>query len=159
VIVEFGDFQCPFCREAAPIMKEVLRRYPEAVRLIYRDFPVASIHTQAVAAAEAANCAARQKADSFWKFHDALYENQDQLGAEFYLALAGSLGLDRDKFQSCLEQHLTLAEIHDDYTSGLEAGVQGTPTWFINGHKAEGALSLELWDQVIVSVLKNEFSR
>ena len=156
VIVEFGDFQCPFCRAAAPIIKQVMSRYPEAVKLIYRDFPVAAIHSEAVGAAEAANCAHRQGA--FWAYHDALFAQQAELSPELYLALAKSLRLESEAFERCLEQHLTLSEIQADFAEGIAAGVSGTPTWFVNGRKIEGALTLELWDKVIVNTLKNEFT-
>ncbi len=158
VIVEFGDFECPFCKESYPIIKKVLELYPEAVKLIYRDFPVTSLHSQAVPAAEAANCAFRIGGSSaFWKFHNALYEQQDNLGPEFYSALAASLNLNQDNFDKCLSQHLTLAEIQTDLNDGLAAGIVGTPTWFVNGRKVEGAITLELWQQLIDYILVDQF--
>lgn len=158
VIVEFGDFQCPFCRQAAPIIKQVLSLYPEAVKLIYRDFPVVSIHDQALPAAEAANCAFRQGGQSaFWQFYDSLYTQQENLSPELYRSLAAALKLDQTNFERCLNQHLTLAEIQADLSDGVSAGVRGTPTWFVNGRKIEGALTLDLWQQVIDSTLRREF--
>lgn len=160
VIVEFGDFECPFCKESQPIIKKVLELYPEAVKLIYRDFPVSAIHPQAVAAAEAANCAYRAGGSSaFWKFHDSLFAQQDNLGPELYSALAASLNLNQDDFEKCLNQHLTLAEIQADLNDGLSASIVGTPTWFINGHKVEGAITLELWQQLIDYILTNQFKQ
>jgi protein-disulfide isomerase len=156
VIVEFGDFQCPFCRESVPIIKQVLQEYPEAVRLIYRDFPVSAIHTEAISAAEAANCAHKQGA--FWNFHDALFARQENLGRELYLALAESLKLNLSDFKRCLDNHLTLAEIQADFSDGAAAQVTGTPSWFINGRKVEGTLTIELWRQVIDSVIREEFA-
>lgn len=155
VIVEFGDFECPFCREAAPIVKELSQRYPEAVRLVYRHFPVVDIHQNALAAAEAAACAEVQ--GKFWAYHDGLFQAQDQLGEELYQALARSLALNLEDFNRCREQHLTLTAIRADFEAGAKAGVRGTPTWFVNGHRLEGALSLELWEQVVVGVLRSLF--
>ena len=157
VIVEFGDFQCPFCKEAAPILKEVLKRYPEAVKFIYRDFPVSSIHSEAITAAEAANCAYRQ--GKFWQYHDALFERQDDLGSELYLALAQSLRLDTEEFSNCLSQHQALAEIQSDFSDGVAAGVSGTPAWFVNGRKIEGVLTLELWQKLIDYLIISEFKQ
>lgn len=158
VIVEFGDFECPFCKESYPTIKKVLELYPEAVKLIYRDFPVSAIHPQAVPAAEAANCAFRAGGSSaFWKFHDSLFNQQDNLSPELYVALAASLNLNQNDFDKCLSQHLTLAEIQADLNDGLAAGIVGTPTWFINGNKVEGAITLELWQKLIDYILVNQF--
>lgn len=156
VIVEFGDFQCPFCRESVPIINEVLRLYPEAVRLIYRDFPAADIHPEAVSAAEAANCAGRQ--DKFWPYHDALYSRQDELGEEVYLALARSLRLDENDFSQCLSRHETLSDIQSDFNDGVRAGVRGTPTWFVNGRHYAGTLPLDVWKKIIETNIRQEFS-
>ncbi len=157
VIVEFGDFQCPFCRESAPIIKQLLAQYPEAIKLIYRDFPVSSSHPQAIAAAEAANCAHQQ--GSFWSYHDALFASQDSLGPDLYKTLAQSLRLDMTKFNNCLDKHLTLAEIQKDYAMGAAAGVTGTPTWFVNNYKLEGAITLDSWQKLIDYLIKATFTQ
>jgi len=156
-IVEFADFECPFTREAVPIIQQVLKKYPEAVRLIYKDFPIAEIHSQAVAAAEAANCA--QKQNKFWQYHDQLFNQGDRLNSTLYDSIANSLGLNQVDFKRCMEGHLTLSKVQSDYSAGVEAGVSGTPTWFVNGHKIEGALSLSMWDKVIAAALKDKFKR
>ncbi|MBI5466567.1 MAG: DsbA family protein [Candidatus Kerfeldbacteria bacterium] len=157
VVVEFGDFECPYCREAEPIIKQVLQKYPEAVRLIYRDFPVIELHAEAVPAAEAANCALKQ--GKFWAYHDGLFQQQDQLGEALYLSLARTLNLDLDKFNQCRQAHLTLADIQDDLAAGTAAGVRGTPTWFINGQKVEGVLPLDIWDKAITAALRRKFGK
>ncbi len=157
MIVEFGDFQCPFSRQAHPIIKQVLSKYPEVVRFMYRDFPISQINPEAIAAAEAANCANQQ--GKFWQAYDQLYENQDTLGANFYNALGASLGLDSFKYQRCRDNHQTLSEIEDDFKAGVAAGVGGTPTFFVNGRKVQGALTLDLWDKVIASELARKFKR
>lgn len=156
VIVEFSDFQCPFCRESKPIIAEIIKQNPEAVKLIYRDFPVLTLHTEAVVAAEAANCA--QKQGAFWGYHDSLFDNQESLGSELYLALAQSMNLNIEQFTNCLDNHLTLAEIQKDLSDGVAAGVTGTPTWFVNGRMVAGALTQESWQKIINSVIKEEFA-
>ncbi|MFA4819100.1 MAG: DsbA family protein [Patescibacteria group bacterium] len=156
-IVEFADFQCPFCREAAPILRTLRTKYADGVRFIYRDFPIADVHPEAIAAAEAARCANQQ--GKFWEYHDQLFEQQDNLGATLYTSLAQSLKLDMDKFKSCLNGHLTLAGIKKDYEAGLAAGVIGTPTFFVNGYPVSGALPLAVWDQIITAALKDKFKK
>ena len=148
-IVEFGDFECPFSKQVQPIIKQMVNKYPDAVRFIYRDFPLVDINAQAVSAAEAANCAKLQ--GKFWQFHDQLFGGQDKLGAAFYDVIGDSLGLDMASFKRCRDNRQTLLEIQDDLKVGVAAGVKGTPTFFVNGRKLEGALPLELWDKVISS--------
>jgi protein-disulfide isomerase len=155
VIVEFGDFQCPYCKQEAPELKKVLLKYPEAVRLIYRDFPLSELHPEAISAAEAASCAAIQ--GKFWSYHDALFSNQDALNTTIYDSIAQSLSLDLEKFKRCREGHLTLAKIQEDFAAGVAAGVEGTPTFFVNGHAVAGVLTLEVWDKIIVATMKEKF--
>jgi protein-disulfide isomerase len=99
-VVEFGDFQCPYCRAAEPILKQMLLKYPEAVRLMYRHFPLTDIHAEALSSAEAAACADAQ--DKFWPYHDQLYANQEALGETLYTSIATSLKLDLDLHSSRL---------------------------------------------------------
>lgn len=155
VIVEFGDFQCPFCRQAAPILDQLLQKYPEAVQLSWKNFPLSDVHPEAIAAAEAAMCAAKQ--GKFWAYHDALYNNQDALDDTLYQSLASNLGLNLDQFTACRQGHLTLPQIQTDFTDGATAGVQGTPTFFVNGHKFAGVLSFDLWNTIVTGVLKAKF--
>lgn len=157
VIVEFGDFQCPFTRQAEPIIKEVLKKYSEAVRFIFRDFPIVEVHTEALVAAEAANCAAQQ--GKYWPYHDALFANQDTLSNDFYSSLAQSLGLNLTEFNRCRNGHLTLEHIKADFEAGTAAGVTGTPTFFVNGHRITGVIPLDLWDKIIVAAIKDKFSK
>lgn len=152
VIVEFGDFQCPYCRAAVPIMKQVLARYPEAVKLEFRHFPLQSVHAQALPAAEAAACAGMQ--GKFWPYHDALYARQDELSDQLYDAMAQDLGFDVAAFSRCRQGHLMLARVEADYEAGVAAGVRGTPTWFVNGYRVEGALPLEFWDRAVPGVVQ-----
>lgn len=157
VIVEFGDFQCPYCRAAAPIISQVAAKYPEAVKLEFRYFPLQSIHPEALASAEAAACAQAQ--GKFWQYHDQLYAQQDALGDALYASLAGELGLDVAAFNRCREGRLMLARIQTDYEAGVAAGVRGTPTWFVSGYRVEGALPLEFWEQAIPGLLQRTLSK
>ena len=157
VIVEFGDFQCPFTRQEEPILKQMLQKYPDAVRLIYRDFPIVDVHNEALAAAEAANCAAQQ--DKYWPYHDALFANKDVLGNALYDTLAQNLGLDMLKFNRCRDGKLTFKHVETDLKAGVAAGVAGTPTFFVNGHRVAGTIPLDLWDKIIVAAIKEKFKK
>lgn len=156
-VVEFADFQCPFCKAAAPILEQVIQKYPEAVRLMFRNLPLADVHPEAIASAEAAACAGAQ--GKFWSYHDQLYANQDSLGKSLYTSLATSLGLDLQQFSRCLENHLMLATIQADFAAGVAAGAQGTPTFYVNGHRLAGVLPLKLWDKVIIAALREKFGQ
>ncbi len=155
-IVEFGDFECPYCRQSYSIIKQLLNKYPDGLRFIYRDYPVSSIHAQALPAAQAANCAYRQ--NKFWQYHDKLFDWQNELGEDLYLNLAKELGLNVNDFKTCLNDPKITQEIEDDLSVGVSAGVQGTPAWFINNRKVEGALPLEVWEKLIALILKNDLS-
>lgn len=157
VIVQFGDFQCPYTRQENPVLKQVLKKYPEAVRLIYRDFPIPELHPHGAEAALAANCAGVQ--GKFWEYHDALFDRQSELGDDLYRELARTLGLNSTLFAACLAQDNMKIEIQQDLQAGLDAGLRGTPTFFVNGHKVEGAVPLELWDEIILEALKEKFDR
>ncbi len=157
VIVEFSDFECPYCRAAAPIIRAVVKNNYEAVRLIYRDYPVVEIHPQSIPAAQAANCAAEQK--KFWEYHDLLFVNQEKLGEPLYNELAVKLKLDMVTFASCLNNKSVLMEMKDDLEAGFKAGVRGTPTWFVNGRKIEGVISKNDWQKIIQAAIKEKFSK
>src|SRR3989344_2117728 len=149
-LVEFSDFQCPFCKESYPVVKQLLAKYPDSIRFIYRDFPVDSIHSFARKAAEAGECA--QDQDKFWEYHDKVFENQDALNNEdgqIFYTIAKSVGLDVATFTACFGFGKHKAEVEEDYQAGVTAGVRGTPTWFFNGQKVEGSLPLETFEKII----------
>jgi len=127
VIVEFGDFQCPFCRQAFPTVRELANKYKDTVKFIWRDFPISNIHPDAQLAAEAANCAAEQ--GSFWAYHDALFINQEDLSRSALINYASQIGLDNASFVSCLSSRKFQTEVLADLQDGLTAGVTGTPTF------------------------------
>lgn len=156
-IVEFGDFQCPFCKDSEPVISQLLAKYPEAIKLQFRDSPITSLHPEALAAAEAANCAGQQ--GKYWPYHQVLYTKQDSLNLTTYQSIATDLGINLDQFNRCLSGHLTLAEIKEDYETGQKLGVTGTPTFFVNGRLLAGHIPLELWDKIIPLVLKEDLNK
>jgi protein-disulfide isomerase len=145
-IVEFTDFQCPFCKRAEPTVKELREKYGDKVRLVHRDFPL-PFHRQALKAAVAAQCAGDQ--GRFWEYHDALFADQSKLGPDEFKAIAQKLGLDVPKFQSCVDKGEHLAQIKQDVQAGEALGVDGTPAFFINGVSLVGAQPLEKFETVI----------
>ena len=153
-IIEFSDYQCPFCSRAEPIVKQVLERYPDQVRLVYRHLPLDSIHPQARPAAIAAVCASRQ--EKFWEFHEGLFANQRSLGAEVFGNLADELELDRAVFDACLTNPEAAAIVAADSEAGAAAGVTGTPAFFVNGIKLSGAVPVEDFVEVIEAELAAE---
>ena len=145
-IVEFGDFQCPFCRAAENSLEEVRQKYGDQIRVVYMDFPL-SFHSHAMDAARAARCAADQ--DKFWPFHDALFLDQKKLEPNDLKQTAAKLGLDSNKFNSCFASDKHDASIRKDIAEGNKLGVTGTPTFFINGRELMGAQPPEKFNEVI----------
>lgn len=146
-IVEFSDFECPFCGQAYPIVKDVLRRYGDRVRFIYRDFPNPSLHINALPAALAAACANEQK--KFWPYHDLLFAHQSALTKDDLRSYAQQADLNLTAFDQCVETQRHLTEIFDDYNAGVNAGVQGTPTWFVNGYRLQGVIAPDDFNKLV----------
>ncbi len=149
VVVEFADFGCPFSREVSFTLRELALKYPEKFRYIYRDFPITDLHPIAQKAAEAGECAAEQ--GRFWEYHDKLYQNQTDLSSERLIEFAAELNLNTTTFRSCLDSGRKRDEVLNDYQDGLNAGVRGTPTFFINGSKVEGAIPKNMLEPLILS--------
>ena len=148
-IVEFSDFECPFCgRFYTQTLPQLKEEYFDTgkVKLVYRDFPL-SFHPQAQPAAEAAECANEQ--DKFWEFHDKIFDNQSSMSTTNYKQWAADLGLDTEQFNSCLDDGKYRAEVQADFSAGQAAGVSGTPTFFINGQKIVGAQPFSVFKQII----------
>lgn len=140
-IVEFSDFECPFCGQAHPILQRVLRRFEGRVRLVFKHYPLSG-HEHAVPAAKAAIAAGRQ--GRFWEMHDLLFEHQDALTPSDLEGYAARLGLDLDRFRADMQAEETAALIERNRAEGQEVGVRGTPSMYVNGHKFEEPLeSLE----------------
>jgi protein-disulfide isomerase len=135
-IVEFSDFECPFCGGLFPTLNTLQKNYPDRVRIVYRQFPLRNIHPRAEKAAEAALCANEQ--GRFWEMHDSLFGHQDDLGIDALKARAAELKLNTAAFNACLDSGKQAAAINADIADGMKAGVTGTPTLFINGRKVVG---------------------
>lgn len=151
-IVEFSDFECPFCRKAQATLKQVLLKYDGRVKLAFRDFPLKEIHPQAPSAAEASRCAGEQ--GKFWEYHDLLFVNQSELTANSLIELARGIKLDEKRFGACLSSGKFRASVEEDLQEGENAGVSGTPTFFINGVLLSGAQSLSEFEKIIESELQ-----
>lgn len=149
-IIEFGDFQCPFCarlfQETLPQLKEQYVKTGK-VRFVYRDFPLSSIHNLAQSSAEAAECADEQ--GKFWPYHDILYGRQDALSVDNFKRWAAELGLNTQEFNVCLDSGRYSAEVEKDYNDGIAAGVTGTPGTFINGRLVRGAVPFDDFKAII----------
>jgi protein-disulfide isomerase len=146
-IVEFSDFQCSYCKRVVNVLEQVLERYPDKVKLAFRDFPIVNIHPQAEKAAEAAHCAGEQ--GKFWEFHDLLFDKQDTIPTANFAEHAKTLGLEVSSFQTCLDGRKYQAKVERNYAAGVKAGVSGTPAFFINGRLLSGAQPLEAFKAVI----------
>lgn len=155
-IVEFSDFQCPFCSRLTPTIKQVEEKYGNKVRVVFRQFPL-PMHQNAEKAAEASLCALDQ--GKFWELHDAMFSNQQELGVDQLKAKAASLGLNAEKFNKCLDSGEKAAAIQADVKAGSAAGVNGTPAMFINGRFLNGAVPLDNITTVIDDELRRAGSK
>jgi protein-disulfide isomerase len=140
-LVEYGDYECPYCGAAYPIVKEVQEQMGDRLRFVFRNFPITTSHPHAEHAAEAAEAAAAQ--DRFWDMHDYLYEHQQQLEDQDLRAYAEDLGLDVERFARELAEHGHAARVREDFMSGVRSGVNGTPTFYINGERYNDSYDLE----------------
>jgi protein-disulfide isomerase len=151
-IVEFSDFQCPFCSQLIPTLEQVKAKYGDKVRIVFRQYPL-PFHQNAAKAAEAALCANEQ--GKFWELHDVMFKNQNALGVEDLKKSAATLGLNSDEFGKCLDSGKNAATVQSDMKEGSAAGVSGTPAMFINGRFISGAVPI---DQ-ITTVIDDELRR
>jgi len=140
-LVEYGDYECPYCGQAYPVVQQVQKQFGKRLRLVFRNFPLSEMHPRAEAAAEVAEFAAAQ--GKFWEMHDKLYENQGRLGEALYLDLAARLKLSTTALRQALEQRTFEARVRADFQGGVRSGVNGTPTFFINGHRHDGSFDFE----------------
>lgn len=152
-IVEFSDFQCPFCSRAIKTVDEVVKQYDGKVRLVFRQFPL-DFHQQAAKAAEASLCAADQ--GKFWEYHDKLFASQQALQVADLKQYAGELSLDAAKFGECLDSGAKAAQVNADLEAGKKVGVNGTPAFFINGVMLSGAQPIEEFKSIIDEELKGK---
>jgi protein-disulfide isomerase len=149
--VVFSDFQCPFCSRAVPTLQQIEQSYGKDVRIVWKHQPLA-FHPQAFPAAEAAEAAREQ--GKFWQMHDLLFANQSQLSQAQYEALAKQLGLDQAKFKAALDSHRNKGRIDEDMKLAQQLGVNGTPTFFVNGRRIVGAQPYDAFKQAIDAELK-----
>lgn len=153
-LVEFSDFQCPFCSRFHPTAKQALQEYGNDIRWAYKHFPLDSIHPQARPAAEASECVWAQKGDEgFWEFADAMFENQSRLGNAFYQEVAQQIGVNLSQFQTCVSERTYQDKVEQDYQQGVEGGVTGTPGSFVNGTPVKGAVPYEQLKSIIEAEL------
>jgi len=146
-LVEFSDFQCPFCQRVAPTLKQVKQTYGDKVRVVWKDFPLTQIHPQAFKAGEAGHCAADQ--GKFWEYHDRLFANQQQLMPSDLKKHAADLGLDSKAFDACLDSSKYGERVRDGVAEGSRLGVNSTPMVYINGRVLSGAQPYEVFATVI----------
>ena len=146
-IVEFSDFHCPYCKKVEPVLSQLLSRYGDKVKLVYRNFPIDSLHPMARKAAEAGQCANEQ--GKFWAYHNKLYASGPDASPGKLRALAGEVGLDLSAFELCLSTRKYQATVEKDVEDGTRLGVTGTPGFFINGRMLSGAQPLENFVRVI----------
>jgi protein-disulfide isomerase len=140
-LVEYGDFQCPYCGRAYPIVKEVQARMGDRLRFVFRNFPITTSHKYAEQAAEAAEAAGAQ--GKFWEMHDVLFENQPRLADDDLRGYAERVGLDLDRFDADLAEHTYAERVRDDFMGGVRSGVNGTPTYYINGARYDDPYDVE----------------
>jgi len=147
-IVEFSDYQCPFCqRWHEEVFTRLQEKYGDKIRLVYRDFPLYGLHQEAELAAEAANCAGDQ--EKYWDYHNLLFSGQKEYSKETFIAYAEALKLKMDDFKKCMDEHRYQSEIKADYEFAAKMGVRSTPTFFVNGLAVVGAQPFEVFEQII----------
>ncbi len=148
VLIEFADFECPFCqRHAQQTHARLLAEYGDQIRFIYKDFPLSSLHPNAYSAALAGQCAHEQ--GKFWEYHDLLFSGRLGLGREAYDAYAEEAGLDLTAFAACLDEDRYAEAVQEDYDFALQLGVSSTPTFFVNGVAVVGAQDFALFAEII----------
>jgi protein-disulfide isomerase len=140
-LIEYGDYECPHCGHAYPIVKRVQKHFGKRLRFVFRNFPLGEMHPHAESAAETSEFSGSKH--KFWEMHDMLFENQERLGVAMYLKLAAELGLQPEELRASLEKRTFLGKVKGDFTGGVRSGVNGTPTFFINGERHDASFEYE----------------
>jgi len=153
-LVEYGDYECPYCGEAYPMVEELQRALGDRLRFVFRHFPLTQMHPHAQVAAEAAEAAGGQ--GLFWEMHATLYTHQHALDGAHLIRYAIALGLDPISFRHALERHSYEARVRDDFLSGLRSGVNGTPTFFIDGIRYDGPPDFDSMQVVLAEVAEEK---
>ena len=151
-LLEYGDYECPYCGQAYPIIKEVQKHLGNKLRFVFRNFPVTEIHPHAQHAAEAAEAGAVQS--KFWEMHDYLYEHQQALDDRHLEKYAHKLGLNLTKFNNEMSSHFHAGRVREDFLSGVRSGVNGTPTFYINAIRYNDSWDLETLSETLRSAIK-----
>jgi protein-disulfide isomerase len=156
-LFEYADFQCPTCKAYAPVLEELLGQYPDDLRIVYRYFPLQSIHPNATISSQAAEAASLQ--GKFWEMHDLLFERQSDWSRltnprDVFTTYAEELGLNTEQFRTDLDSKEVKNRVNADYRSGLSAGVQGTPSFFLNGEPLENPRGIEAFQAIIEEQLQ-----
>jgi protein-disulfide isomerase len=152
-LVEYGDYQCPYCGQAYPIVEELLRTLGSHLRLVFRNLPLVDVHAHAQAAAELAEAAGMQ--GKFWEMHDELFENQDDLSDKALARYATTLGLDTDRVARDLAAGDPRARVEADFEGAIRSGANGTPTFFVNGARYDGSWQFEPFERHLRSLLEH----
>jgi protein-disulfide isomerase len=150
-LVEYGDYECPHCGRAYPIVKQLQKHFGKRLRFVFRNFPLNQSHPHAEGAAESAEFAAAHR--KFWQMHDLLFENQERLSDVLYLEIAKSLGLEALDLRKALETSEFAERVRSDFTGGVHSGVNGTPTFFVNGKRHDASFAYEDLTEAINSEL------
>jgi protein-disulfide isomerase len=156
-LVEFSDFQCPFCRQLSPTLKRLSETYGNRIRIVWKDFPLTQIHPEAFKAAEAGRCALEQ--GKFWEYHDVLFNNQQALHPESLKKYAVGLGMDGQKFDGCLDSSKYNDVVQQQMGVGNGLGVNSTPATFVNGRLVMGAQPYEAFTAIIDEELERAAAR
>ena len=152
--MEFGDFSCPYSAEASTVVRRMASAYGDRARFVFRDFPIEDLYPGTTLVHQAAGCAFAQ--GKFWEYHDKVFQNQSELSYERLRQFAGELGLNQPVFDQCLDARPYDEEILGDTKDGALAGVEGTPTFFINGHRIEGSIPGETFELILKALLASE---
>ena len=152
-LVEYGDYECPHCGRAYSIIKQVQQHFENRLRLVFRNFPLGEMHPHAIAAAEVAEFAGAH--GKFWEMHDLLFENQARLGDALFVELSKQLKLSTTALRQALEGRTFEARVRSDFNGGVRSGVNGTPTFFINGHRHDGSFDFDS----LVSAIQGAMSK
>jgi protein-disulfide isomerase len=156
-LVEYGDYECPYCGQAYPIIKDIQENLRGKLRFVFRNFPVTQVHPHAQHAAEAAESAGSQ--NKFWEMHDCLYEHQEKLDDNHLRQYALELGIDVTRFDDEMARHVHVSRVREDFMSGIDSGVNGTPTFYINGIRYDDSWDEETLLAAIKQTLANSGRR
>jgi protein-disulfide isomerase len=156
-LVEYGDFECPNCKQDAPALKLLLEHFSERVRLVYRHYPLEQVHPHALMAAEVAEIAGAQ--GQFWPMHDLLFEQQPHLNAAHLRAAAEQLRLDMTRYTAELDDHVYLQRIREHAQSARDSGARGTPTFFVNGRIQDGSFGMQVLFDAVEAALQRSGGR